>query len=856
LNGGTISGFIDGGNGINTLIADNVPNQFTITGTNSGTVTGIGAGFNNIQNLTGNAQDDTFTFVDGILLSGNILTQNGADLLRLGSNITVKGNVSGNQTITFQGNNLDLRQFGTLNTPGSLVINANGTLTTGNIRSGGTLNLSAPGNLTLGNLTAPGQLITLTSTSGGITTENINTSSGVGGAVTLLASTAITTGSIDSSGTLGNGGSVTLDPINDVQVAFINAQGGNNGAGGTVDITAGRFFRATNSFIDRNGVNASISTAGGLGGGSINIRHGGGGLNVPFIVNNSSVNGTAGLLTDGFNSFPNGATILGPDQVGNVALITGGNSATINPFVTNIPNILDLKDLDNKSTTVLDVSAYGGASSNNAVKNTAAINPDGLVDETSSENQVSTQADTAIPSPNNTNVNAAMSLTNSSISTVENLNNVNSTNGQSNVMQATVNQPSQNTPSSLSKASTDSKASTTSTTSKTSTTLKASTDSKTSKTANNSKATENTTASDSIASAPGATAETRSTVGTNTETNPLMAGLAAVAAVVGVGVVAAKTGIASAMSRAVSSMVQKGQGTNLQASQSSSNSNLGTQNLHNSIQHSVHHNTLNLDLSVKAQVDTSGIEYTIGRVDDSKTLTLSSVFLDSKPSILSAISSQLMDSSITRDSGENAITGSDESGETKAIIKPTLGEFFNLKNNANLLITEIKTQFEDKVKEQVNSIPSLFLNEAVNQMIEQIQKVLDEISVAKDVLAGAWKDVTDLIDYRNITINFADAYFVVGLVDHEVKISQTSSLEAQFKDQTLGSFELPIEFTIRISNIRIEMQAGRIKSLHIQASVGSGSLSLGNQTLLEILEQDFPLGSIDLGEGVPVGPLG
>ncbi len=121
----------------------------------------------------------------------------------------------------------------------------------------------------------------------------------------LMIGAAISTASNN-----GNGGSVTLDPPALIQVNTINAQGGTNGVGGAIDITAG-LFRATGTFTDRNGIAASLSAAGGQGGGSMIIRHNGGSNGTPFIVGNASVNGTAGAITTGtdnsilpFQSFP------------------------------------------------------------------------------------------------------------------------------------------------------------------------------------------------------------------------------------------------------------------------------------------------------------------------------------------------------------------------------------------------------------------------------------------------------------------------------------------------------------------------------------------------------------------------
>ena len=61
LDGGTLSGTIDGGGSNDTLIADDgVATSFTITGMDQGTMTGLGGGFSDIENLTGgDSTDDT-----------------------------------------------------------------------------------------------------------------------------------------------------------------------------------------------------------------------------------------------------------------------------------------------------------------------------------------------------------------------------------------------------------------------------------------------------------------------------------------------------------------------------------------------------------------------------------------------------------------------------------------------------------------------------------------------------------------------------------------------------------------------------------------------------------------------------
>ncbi|MEM9806309.1 MAG: CHAT domain-containing protein, partial [Cyanobacteria bacterium P01_D01_bin.56] len=140
---------------------------------------------------------------------------------------------------------------------------------------------------------------------GAIVTEDLDSSGAdAGGDITIISGNAITTEEIDSSSISGDGGDVLLDPPGDVIVEYINAQGGSNGSGGDVTVETERFFQATGSFPVFMGnilTLASISTASGSvnEGGSIEITHGGGALEVPFVVGTLTENGTAGAIVSG-----------------------------------------------------------------------------------------------------------------------------------------------------------------------------------------------------------------------------------------------------------------------------------------------------------------------------------------------------------------------------------------------------------------------------------------------------------------------------------------------------------------------------------------------------------------------------
>ncbi|MCD8486774.1 MAG: CHAT domain-containing protein [Desertifilum sp.] len=227
---------------------------------------------------------------------------------------------------------------------------------TGNLSSNGTpIRLRAGSNIIISNidtsnLDGPGGEILVESRTGEISTGNLNASGTTqGGAISVLTPIRITTGEINSSATLGDGGNVILDPQGDIQVEFINAQGGTEGRGGDIAIVTEQFFRALGTFIDQNGILSSISNAGGQGGGSITIRHGGG-VRTPFIVVGDretgntldfSRNGTRGNITAGSGpdeTLAPGA-YFGPFTQGPISVITSGSPRPDPDIIDPPPNI-------------------------------------------------------------------------------------------------------------------------------------------------------------------------------------------------------------------------------------------------------------------------------------------------------------------------------------------------------------------------------------------------------------------------------------------------------------------------------------------------------------------------------------
>ncbi|MEQ9001591.1 MAG: CHAT domain-containing protein [Coleofasciculus sp. B1-GNL1-01] len=356
------SGNINGAAGNLILTGDEINLAGTISGTGDLTIQPLTP----TQSIQVGGTDSGNPSILEVTATELSLLQNGFSAIAIGrsdssGSITVAGDVTFNDPVTFQAP----VDAGSINTTGgtitgtddaTLTLQANQDIITGDIinsgrainltstrstidtragilnsstetGNGGAIELTAFDTITTGDIdssskgNAQGGMITLDSSDGAITTNNLNSSGASGGDITIRALTEITTGEINSSGNNGDGGDVTLDPINDIQVTSINAQGGNSGKGGTVDITAGQFFRATGSFTDNNGREASLSTAGNLGGGDIIIRHGGNG-EIPFQVGDASVNGTVGAITSGDITISPSKSFLFTHVEGNIQIIS------------------------------------------------------------------------------------------------------------------------------------------------------------------------------------------------------------------------------------------------------------------------------------------------------------------------------------------------------------------------------------------------------------------------------------------------------------------------------------------------------------------------------------------------------
>ncbi len=301
---------------------------------------------------------DRITVSEPVTLTGNLSLSTGLDE----GEITVNGAINAG-SIKLDSSNITTSFNGSLNTNAAGGINLTGNNFTLNASilatGGGKVTATANNHITTSDITA-NRGIALTSKTGAVESGNLNSNGATGGPIRIEARDRITTGTINSSASLGDGGDVFLDPENDIQVVSINAQGGTQGKGGKVDITTERFFRATGTFTDQNGILASLSTAGGVGDGSMIIRHNGGSLETPFVVGDATTNGTAGGITTGRGSLGTispSQSFLGSFTQGDIQILTQNpppppplpppfspvpTSDILNPIVTALQSITAL----------------------------------------------------------------------------------------------------------------------------------------------------------------------------------------------------------------------------------------------------------------------------------------------------------------------------------------------------------------------------------------------------------------------------------------------------------------------------------------------------------------------------------
>lgn len=160
---------------------------------------------------------------------------------------------------------------------------------------------------------------------------SINTSSILGnsGDITLVSregeiDTEI--GTLNASSQSGNAGNVILNSTRGINIhSIVTSTGESQGIGGSIELDSGALLEATNIlgsiYPNQSCDSASLCSAGGSQSGAISVLHRGGEGEIPFLIGETSANGTLGSITTGFDTLSSGS-FLESFSVGEIRLVT------------------------------------------------------------------------------------------------------------------------------------------------------------------------------------------------------------------------------------------------------------------------------------------------------------------------------------------------------------------------------------------------------------------------------------------------------------------------------------------------------------------------------------------------------
>ncbi len=281
--------------------------------------------------------------MDGITLAGvpldiaitqgggtlNVSNSSGGDIV-LNANVQAQGDlVIGNSAgaITQTGGQIVANGTTRLGASGGITLAGANDFNLVTVPNSQSLTLVDSNNLVLGDIAATNRL-DIRATGSLTATRDLTMP---GGPITLQAGGPITVGNLNTSGTVG--GAVSIQSGDRIQVNSINAQG--TATGGGITATATTTFQALGSFLDRNGVAASLSTVGGNQGGPITLTYN----TSVFTIGDASLNGTQSAITSGNVALTLGNVVVGSRTFevglpGQVAFIAPGAAPPPTPTPT------------------------------------------------------------------------------------------------------------------------------------------------------------------------------------------------------------------------------------------------------------------------------------------------------------------------------------------------------------------------------------------------------------------------------------------------------------------------------------------------------------------------------------------
>jgi hypothetical protein len=142
---------------------------------------------------------------------------------------------------------------------------------------------------------------------------------------------------------------------------------------------------------------------------------------------------------------------------------------------------------------------------------------------------------------------------------------------------------------------------------------------------------------------------------------------------------------------------------------------------------------------------------------------------------------------------------------------------------------------------------------AFSELLNKIGDVLD-IRLT-DILVAAWHKYREIRKYSDRAAYPPDETFLVPLAGHTVRSVHHPRIEILVDDHPVATVELEIEIDLSLEGAIRKISDGKIKGATTGSCTGKGTIKCEGFTVLEKETEPFRLpGTIDLREGIPIGP--
>ena len=142
-----------------------------------------------------------------------------------------------------------------------------------------------------------------------------------------------------------------------------------------------------------------------------------------------------------------------------------------------------------------------------------------------------------------------------------------------------------------------------------------------------------------------------------------------------------------------------------------------------------------------------------------------------------------------------------------------------------------------------------------NEIFKKLGDLL-EISIP-DILVAAWNKYEILLKYLDREKYPPNESFLVPLAEHCITSEHHPYVEILVNDQPVGKIGFDINVALTLEGIILKIQDGKIKEIFTSTCKGKGTISCDHKVILEKKTESVPLpGAIDLGQGIPITPMG